>query len=102
MFQRKPSAGNSAFGRCILPPSAIYEYFLKKKKKKTRSAPPLFPTQFQMAEHFSQEQDLDQDTVLRHHVGNPSTTDAECQSHAWGKTDAEAEIPVLWPPDVKN
>ena len=60
------------------------------------------PAQFQMAEHFSQEQDLDQDTVLRHHVGNPSNTDAEYQPHAWGRTDAEAEIPVLWPPDAKN
>ena len=74
---------------------------LKNKTQHEKHTSPL-PAQFQMAEHFSQEQDLDQDTVLRHHVGNPSNTDAEYQPHAWGRTDTEAEIPVLWPPDAKN
>ena len=59
-FCRQLSLWQGAF----LPSSAIYEYFFKKQKHKQHTSP--LPNQFQTrAEHLSQEQNLDQDTVLR-------------------------------------
>ena len=40
--------------------------------------------------------------LLNHCVGEDSWESLGLQGDPTGRTDAEAETPILWPPDVKN